>query len=683
MSVDFDRPVTADDVEELFQLILGRPVGNDSFKQAMQKSGISIREHARGLLVSQEFRSRFGRDYSENDHKVIPIPEFRVPRDLQQQADPVRKILLIGSCLMNSWEDSISAYNGTLGVGVEVEKLTINNASGLPRIDAAAAAEYDFQIIQIPLRAVLGEHLYFGLRYDDTQGYERLFEHVCQNIEANLVAALQYSIEFGTPAFVLNFLTPQQNPMGRLLPRYCLQNMVYFIEEMNRHLAQLCARYPGVHVLDFEQIVSNFGKRHFQEDSVYHFAHGGALVEFGMPGDENRLEPLGSINDLYAPTVGRIAQAVYRECVGMWRTIRQTDSVKIVIFDLDDTLWRGVAAEHEEAGSFLVEGWPLGIVEAVSYLWRRGVLVALVSKNEQENVERIWNAIYQMRFPLENFAVRKINWHPKAQNVAEILQAVNLLPRNALFVDDNPVERAGIRREFPDIRVMDAPLAHWKRILMWSPETQPAVMTAESNARTEMIQAQVVRESAKVSMGREGFLESLDLQIELSIVREASDKRYDRCFELLNKTNQYNTTGKRWTPAEMQSFFTSGAVIVAAEVKDRYTGYGIVALALVQGDTIEQFVMSCRVFGMNVENAVLARVVRAMRRQGGSRRVAAGLVQTEKNKLCMDFYKDAGFKEIEPGMWVLPSKRGMALPAHVKIGALAFSEQPAHAGAVS
>ena len=88
----------------------------------------------------------------------------------------------------------------------------------------------------------------------------------------------------------------------------------------------------------------------------------------------------------------------------------------------------------------------------------------------------------------------------------EILKAVNLLPSSTLFIDDNPVERAAVKAAFPEIRVMDAPLAHWRRILLWAPELQRSVITAEASQRTEMIQAQIEREEARQALSREDFL---------------------------------------------------------------------------------------------------------------------------------------------------------------------------------
>ena len=178
----------------------------------------------------------------------------------------------------------------------------------------------------------------------------------------------------------------------------------------------------------------------------------------------------------------------------MLRTIRQTDMVKLVLVDLDDTLWRGVAAEAAEVSSTASEGWPLGFAEALMFLKSRGVLLGIVSKNDEDRVREIWRRIYGTRIRLEDFAAVKINWRPKAENIEEILAEVNLLPNSVVFIDDNPVERAAVKAAFPEIRVLGPNPYLWRRILLWSPETQVATITSESAARTEMVQKQVQRE---------------------------------------------------------------------------------------------------------------------------------------------------------------------------------------------
>ena len=388
--------------------------------------------------------------------------------------------------------------------------------------------------------------------------------------------------------------------MGRLLPRYDLRNFVYFIEKLNEALARELQQYKNAYLFDLDQIASTYGRRHLQDDIVWTIAHGAALSDAGWEEDRKRLEPIEKVTCYYPMQSHDFVLHAWAELIAMYRTIRQTDMVKLVLVDLDDTMWRGVAAEEADASSMAREGWPLGFAEALMFLKRRGILLGIVSKNDEERVRGIWQRIYRNLIRLDDFAVRKINWQPKADNVEAILAEVNLLPNSVVFIDDNPVERAAIKAAFPEMRVLGPNPYLWRRILLWAPETQVATITAESAARTEMVQKQVEREGQRKRLSRADFLASLEIRAALHEIASTSDGRFARTLELINKTNQFNTTGKRWNLQEFTGFFRDGGRCFVLDVTDCYTAYGIVGVLLASGNDIIQFVMSCRVVGMDI-----------------------------------------------------------------------------------
>jgi FkbH-like protein len=297
-------------------------------------------------------------------------------------------------------------------------------------------------------------------------------------------------------------------------------------------------------------------------------------------------------------------------------------------------------------------------VEALQFLKKRGILLAIASKNDESLIRERWDEIFQGRLRLEDFASLRINWNPKVQSIREILEETNLLPGNALFIDDNPVERDAVKREFPEIRTLGEDLYGIREYLLSAPELDVPLITEESGRRTEMIQAQAVREESRRSMSREEFLQSLKLKVEHLVIRDASSKEYERALELLNKTNQFNTTGRRWTPEEILRFFSEGGMFNAFKVTDRFTAYGLVGLLLVQGNCIRQFVMSCRVVGLDVEQQMLREVVNRI----DASEVTAEYVKTEKNHLCTELYSKNGFElRADEGMWVhaKPEKKGL------------------------
>jgi FkbH-like protein len=298
-------------------------------------------------------------------------------------------------------------------------------------------------------------------------------------------------------------------------------------------------------------------------------------------------------------------------------------------------------------------------------LKRRGVLLALLSKNEESIIAPIWKRLFHNRLDMDDFAVRKINWRPKAENFAEILKACNLTPRNVVFIDDNPVEREAIVSAYPGVRAFGSNPLLWRRILLWSSETQVAQISSESAQRTELIKSQIVREESREAMPREEFLASLNVEVELHTIRSVDDPGFARALELTNKSNQFNTTGKRWTQQEIQAGFAEGLSITTFEVADRFTHYGSVGVVFVKGSEILQFLMSCRVVGLEVESAVVAKLLERIAATGADV-ACADLQATELNLLARDLWARCGFHLVD-GVWTRELKSPLAVPVHIKV----------------
>jgi FkbH-like protein len=155
------------------------------------------------------------------------------------------------------------------------------------------------------------------------------------------------------------------------------------------------------------------------------------------------------------------------------------------------------------------------------------------------------------------------------------------------------------------------------------------------------------------------------------------DGRFARALELINKTNQFNTTGKRWTQQEFAAFFRDSGRCFVLDVTDRFTAYGIVGVLLVAGNEIAQFVMSCRVVGMDVEIAAVAGVLQAMTARG-AREIHASLVHTSANLLCRDLWERCGFLPAGAEQYQRIADPPLAAPAHI-----AFRLDPAPQPALS
>jgi FkbH-like protein len=590
---------------------------------------------------------------------VIPDAEFRCPIDLAVTKTQPKRVAIIGQCLMVGWGSVIEAA----APGCRTDYLLFNLGQDLPDNPPHDPTAYDFQLIGLPLRSIIPEVLFLRLPYHDISGYEALLETACQRLRQALRQALAWNVHHCMLSFVCNFILPQQNPTGRLLPRYDIRNFVHFVERLNEVLASELALYKNAYLFDYDQIVASLGRKYFQDDVVWLSNHNGAMIDESEAAE--RLEQWRPASQFYPTRTHTYVLAGCYELIALWRTIRQIDMVKLVIVDLDDTLWRGVGVESGAGEAPSLEGWPLGIAESLLTLKRRGVLIALVSKNEESLVTPLWQELFASRFLLEDFAIKKINWQPKADNIEKILEEANLLARNVVFIDDNPLERAAIKAAFPDMRVLGRDPILTRRILLWSPETQVAVITAESEKRTEMIRAQVRRETERKQMSREEFLTSLGVKIKIFEISDTSHQRFKRAFELVNKSNQFNTTGKRWTEQEWALAATNGTRFIAFDVEDRFTPYGLVGVVTISGSTFIQFVMSCRVNGLDVEIAVIASILNDMRSSHSM--ATAHLKETNANLVARNLWRRCGFA-LNDNAWSRSLIRTIDIPPHISLG---------------
>ena len=638
----FDKPVSSEDIEALFQILLGRPVNNEGYKRDLIAQGMTLRELVRQTRHSDELAWNIRREIDrsrrwpfDNPSRRDPL-NYRVPQDLTVMPLDIRRTLIVGSCLMEQWINDIKSFDKSMAADFYLV------GGDLPVSPSQSIEAYDFQVIQLPLRAVIPDASFARLSQSDVEGHEALFDGACAAIDRLLALAMRWNRQHGILSFVFSFTIPQQNLVGRLMPRYDLRNPRFFVERLNEALAKALHAYPNAYFFDFNEIAATFGTRFTHEDVISQFNHGGQLHDFDFEYDENRLDPTIRATALWERKFPEVALSSWKELTALYRTIRQADIVKMVVVDLDDTLWRGVVGEVGVDELATSEGWPKALWEALALLKRRGILLAIISKNDESQIVDVWPRILGRHLDLEDFAIRRINWRSKAMNMAEVLEAANVLPRNVVYIDDSPVQREEVRDAFPEIRVLGGPPILWRHILLWASETQVANVTAESSERTRMVQAQQLREADRRLLSRDNFLSSLQIRIRFFDVDAVTHPRFTRAMELINKTNQFNTTGARWTMEQCAAAFGSGTRFRVFELTDRYTDYGLVGVLVTDTAAIRQFVMSCRVIGLDAEIAAVNMMIEESRDRGIGV-LSAAMVETDRNLPCRDLYSRCGF----------------------------------------
>lgn len=439
------------------------------------------------------------------------------------------------------------------------------------------------------------------------------------------------------PLFFLSFLEPPQTTRGFFYNNR--HSSIYRVvrdmnDSMSTHLnpdgLSGLNKTNACYFVETNDIVTYFGNGESSDSYNAYFAHAGVFHT-------------EEADKFYLTCLQRILNALY--------TMKGNDTIKLIITDLDNTLWIGVAAEEDQIVPWLhYEGWPIGYVEALLECKRRGILLAICSKNDDETTRENFKKIWGEKIKIDDFCSVKINQLPKSENVLSILTETNLLPDNVLFIDDNSLEIDDINRAFPKIRTLTYPPEKWRNILIHSPSMQVVHVTEEASIKTELIKAKIERDSLSHDMNHDEWLQSLNLNLIFDEICNTQHLRYRRAYELLNKTNQFNTTGRRWSDEEIHLFFMDGGIMLGASAQDRLANHGLISLALLKGNEIVQIVLSCRIFGLGIEIALLKMVMDKLLVRHSSDH--ALFSDSGRNAICRDFYAKQGFLETSPGIWV-------------------------------
>jgi FkbH-like protein len=366
-------------------------------------------------------------------------------------------------------------------------------------------------------------------------------------------------------------------------------------------------------------------------------------------------------------------------------------SRKCLVVDLDNTLWGGVIGEDGMAGIALGDEGPgmafADFQQELLNLSRKGVLLAICSKNNEEDALEVLRQHPAMRLREEAFAARRINWRDKATNLRQLAEELNIGLDTFVFIDDNAAERSLVKAALPEVYVPDWPQepADFKAALveLASQHFPRVAVTQEDRARTAMYRAEAGRRSLAVSSGSlEDYYRSLDMHAEIGYADAVS---IPRIAQLTQKTNQFNLTTRRYTEAEIRGLAQApDALVMWLRLKDRFSDEGIVGVMILRRRdptswVIDSFLMSCRIIGRTVENAFLAFACQALKRRL-ARELIGEYLPTRKNMPAANLYQDLGFEPIEsqPGViWRLPlAEKPVPMPEWI---AVEVAEEPAHA----
>ena len=327
-------------------------------------------------------------------------------------------------------------------------------------------------------------------------------------------------------------------------------------------------------------------------------------------------------------------------------------ALKCVVLDLDDTLWGGTVGEEGASALRIGQGDPVGEAHAefqstLMKLKQRGILLAVCSKNDHENAIAPFSSRPEMVLAMDDFVVFIANWSRKSENLLAIAKQLNIGLDSLLFVDDNPFERGHVREALPEVDVIELPRdpALYTQALYAGGYFETVTLSETDASRTQQYADNAKRQVAlKAFSSIDNFLASLEMTVTISPLQ---DDDLPRFCQLINKTNQFNLTTHRYSEADIKRLRSDNAAeCFQVRLADKFGDAGLISVVILlpkdAGLQIDTWLMSCRVLGRRVEDAVMQFLISHCAHRGGSQ--LEGLyIPTAKNSMVSDLYEKHGF----------------------------------------
>ena len=392
-----------------------------------------------------------------------------------------------------------------------------------------------------------------------------------------------------------------------------------------QHVQGLVESKNNVYLFDLVDTIAEVGRKQFYSNKMWYMS--------SMPYSRDGLNAVSNEIDLV---------------LGAAFTTRK----KIIVLDLDNTLWGGVIGEDGVDGIELSdhkEGQRYyDFQRQLLEMKNRGIVLGIVSKNNEEDAEAAIRNHPAMLLRDDEFVSRKINWEDKALNLKAMEGELNLTEGGFIFVDDNPVERETVKGECSDMLVPDFPEDTTELLsfaeAIWFDYCRPLRVLGEDLKKTQMYQNEAKRKlEMESSLNLDDYIAKLEMVADIHRMR---DIELERVVQLINKTNQFNVTTKRYTQAEVEEIAADpNNAIYVVYSSDKYGDSGLISVIILIGSEvdvrIDTFLMSCRVMGRKLEEVILNELAAKYQRK-----MIGEFIPTAKNAPVRELFDRLGFSPV-------------------------------------
>ena len=500
----------------------------------------------------------------------------------------------------------------------------------------------DITFLILDIRNFLGDNFHnFHILSDDAKkefAKEKInhLENIIQNFEKNSNSKL----------VITNFNIPSYSPNGIIESKikFGLHEM---IEKINNSLRDISKTHNSIYVYDFNQFVSKHGEKNIFDYRQFHL--GDIQITF------NFMSYFGY------------------ELMSYIKSITGTNR-KCIVLDLDNTLWGGVVGEDGFDGIELAQTANgkafVDFQKEVLSLWQQVIILAINSKNNFDDAMKVIHEHPEMILREKNFANIQINWNDKAQNLLQISDEINIGLNSIVFFDDDKLNQTRIKQEFPEVLTIELPEdpSEFSPLLKELNDFNVLQRTDEDTKRGQMYTEQRKRKELEKSVSNlDDFLKELDIKVKM---KKSNEFLIPRISQLTLKTNQFNLTTRRYQEEEIKNFSSNTKFIVGcAQVLDKFGDNGITGVYIIKKNDkswlIDTFLLSCRIMGRGVENAILSQILLDAQKNGIDE-IQAEFIPTQKNQPAENFLSDFGFKK-QDEMWIYKLNNEIKLPNHLKV----------------
>ena len=557
------------------------------------------------------------------------------------------KIAILSSFTIKGIKETLFVKCHELGVNAEFyigdynqyAQEILDENSGLYRF------EPDLIIIFIDSMSILGEQYLLPYQISDKQRKKWIIE----KSEWMKSSIMKLKENLSSKILLHNFEVPLHSPLGISESKQKL-GFIESVELLNFKLRELFKNDAQVFVFDYNSFCSKVGKENVIDYKLYYLAD-----------IKINLQLIPQLCDEYLAYIKPLVHL----------------AKKCIVLDLDNTLWGGIIGEDGLEGIKLgptPEGMPfLQFQKYLISLFNRGIILAINSNNNIDDALKVFKEHPYMALKEEHFAAMQINWSDKVSNMKAIADELNIGIESMVFIDDGKLNREMVKSSLPEVLVVDLPddTSLYLKTLMEINDFNTYESTEEDKKRGMMYAEQRKRtEFQKTATDLTEYLKGLEMVVQ---IEKANSFTIPRISQLTQKTNQFNMTTRRYHEEEIKKFSSSNFLVVSINVKDKFGDNGITGAAIVEKGinwNIDTFLLSCRIIGRKVEEALLGYILKEAKKEK-AKELTGYFIQTKKNIPAKDFYKNNGFRLIENNngteKWAYDISKEFNAPGFIKI----------------